>query len=172
MPKVIEAEEAVTTLLPLSSTVTAGWVVHAEPLAPPPGWVENTSLLALPVILKVLLVALSEPLVAITLSPLPVVFQVQPEKVAVPFTVATALVQPLRVPEPVALLNVTVAAVVTVLPNASSTVTTGWIGNAVVVEVAPSGWVVNTSLVAVPKAFTVWVGLSEPEKAEWFVSPP
>ena len=57
-------------------------------------------------------------------------------------------------------------------PAIASAMVSAWIGNAVVVEVAPSGWVVNTSLVAVPKAFTVWVGLSEPEKAEWFVSPP
>src|SRR5207302_691467 len=43
MANVIEAVELVTVLPPLSLTVTAGCVVQAAPLAPPPGCVLNTS---------------------------------------------------------------------------------------------------------------------------------
>ena len=48
MAKVTEAPELVTVLPLASSTVTTGWVVQAAPLAPPPGEVVKTSLVAVP----------------------------------------------------------------------------------------------------------------------------
>ena len=47
-----------TTLPPLSSTLTAGWVPQVAPLAPPPGWVLKASCAAAPTVrLNELLVA-------------------------------------------------------------------------------------------------------------------
>ena len=48
MARVIELVALVTVLPPASSTVTAGWVPQAAPLAPPPGWVVKTSWVAAP----------------------------------------------------------------------------------------------------------------------------
>ena len=39
MARVIELVAVVTKLPETSSTATVGWLVHDEPLAPPPGWV-------------------------------------------------------------------------------------------------------------------------------------
>ena len=62
MARVIELVAVVTTLPPTSSTATVGWVAHAAVLAPPPGWVVKTSLVAVPaVMLNGVLVAVVEP---------------------------------------------------------------------------------------------------------------
>jgi len=58
-----------------------------------------------------------------------------------------------RVPVPVAKVAVIVpVAVVTTLPLASSTLTTGWVENATPLVAVDDGWVVITSWVAVPTA--------------------
>src|SRR5205085_2577666 len=66
MAKLTLALELVTVSPPGSWTLTAGWVPHAVPPVPPPGWVVNASLAAGPTeTLKVELVAeLREPSVA------------------------------------------------------------------------------------------------------------
>ena len=61
----IELVALVTTLPEASSTVTAGWVPQAAPLAPPPGWVLKASWVAVPkVMVKVLLVTVVKPVAA------------------------------------------------------------------------------------------------------------
>ena len=75
---------------------------------------------------------------------------VQPANVARPLVVVGVL-QPVRVPVPEAMARATEAVeLVTVLPEESSTVTTGWVVNAVLFT-APKGWVVTMSFVAAPK---------------------
>ena len=49
--RVIELVALVTTLPEASSTLTAGWVPQAAPLAPPPGWVVKTSWVAVPTVM-------------------------------------------------------------------------------------------------------------------------
>jgi hypothetical protein len=146
-------EESAVTIRPdESSTLTTGCTANATAaVAVALGCVVTISLVATPVILKDWLVAVSEPLVAVTLSPVPTMLHLQPEKVATPPTCATAEVHPLRVPvDPVPVVSVTLFVVLTVLPKASSVVTTGWIGKAAVIAVAPLGCVVNPSACAVP----------------------
>ena len=57
---------AVVTMLPdWSSTLTAGWVPQAAPLAPPPGWVLKTSWVAPPKVMgTLLLVTVVKPVAA------------------------------------------------------------------------------------------------------------
>ena len=75
---------------------------------------------------------------------------VQPANVARPLVVVGVL-QPVREPVPEAMARLTEAAeLVTVLPEESLTVTTGWVVNAVLL-IAPDGWVEMTSCVAAPK---------------------
>ena len=63
--RVIWLVALVTTLPDWSSTVTAGWVPQAAPLAPPPGWALKTSWEAGPkVMVKVLLVTVVKPVAA------------------------------------------------------------------------------------------------------------
>ena len=45
------AVDPVTVLPPASCTVTTGWVVHAVPPVPPPGWVVKASLAAAPTVM-------------------------------------------------------------------------------------------------------------------------
>ena len=62
---VIELVALVTTLPPASSTLTAGWVPQAAPLAPPPGWPVKTNWEALPkVIVNVPLETVVKPFAA------------------------------------------------------------------------------------------------------------
>src|ERR1700736_994496 len=74
----------------------------------------------------------------------------RPAKVATPAMAAT-LVVPARVPEgPEAMGKVTwEVSVVTVLPDASCTVTTGWVAKATVLA-APTGWVVTATWAGTP----------------------
>ena len=63
--RVMEFVALVTTLPDWSSTVTAGWVPKAAPLAPPPGWVVKTSWEPGPkVMVKVVLVTVVKPAAA------------------------------------------------------------------------------------------------------------
>ena len=63
--RVMELVAVVTTLPPTSSTVTAGWVPQAAPLAPPPGWPVKTSWEAPPMVMeKALLVMVVNPVAA------------------------------------------------------------------------------------------------------------
>ena len=51
MPRVTGLVAVVTTLPPLSWTLTAGWVAQVAPLAPPPGWVLKASCAAAPTVM-------------------------------------------------------------------------------------------------------------------------
>ena len=55
--RVMTAELATTVCPSASSTVPTSWVVSAEPLTPLPGCVVKTTLVAVPVAVKALLVA-------------------------------------------------------------------------------------------------------------------
>ena len=68
MPKVTGLVAVVTTLPPLSSTLTAGWVVQVAPLAPPLGWVLKASCAAAPTVM------LND--VLVVLNPAPVALRV------------------------------------------------------------------------------------------------
>ena len=60
--RVIEFVADVTVLPPASWMATTGWADQAVPIVPPPGWVVNPSLDAVPtVMLNVLLIALVRP---------------------------------------------------------------------------------------------------------------
>ena len=62
MARVIELVAVVTTLPDGPRWLTVGWVLQAVPLAPPPGWVVKTSLVAVPtVMLNGVLVAAVSP---------------------------------------------------------------------------------------------------------------
>src|SRR3984893_6511351 len=83
-------------------------------------------------------------------------------KVAMPATAATVVVPERVPPGPLLMATVTVeVSVVTVLPDASCTVTTGWVAKRAVLA-APTGWVVTDSLAAAPGEMakleeTAWV---------------
>src|SRR5207245_8377880 len=83
----------------------------------------------------------------------PVLLRLHPANVATPELAVTGLVVHVRAPPPglVPMARVTLALeVVTVLPPASWTFTTGWIGKTPLAAVAPLGWVVTTRWVAGP----------------------
>ncbi len=96
------------------------------------------------VIANVLDVAVvSEPDVADNVNPIPAVTELNLLNVATPFTALTVAV-PARVPA----LTATVTDAdefVTLFPNASCTVTTGCVANAVPATVEADGWVVNAN---------------------------
>ena len=151
--RVIEALEPETVLPPESWTVTTGWVVKAAPLAAPAGWVVTANLVAAPAVrAKLDVVALVTPVAEAVRVKLPTVpVSLQPAKVAIPEMAVCGLVVQAKVPVPLATARVTAALeVVTVLPLASWTVTTGWVVKAVPLT-APAGWVVTANLVAVPE---------------------
>src|SRR6202035_219329 len=83
-------------------------------------------------------------------------------KVATPATAATVVVPERVPPGPLLMATVTLeVSVVTVLPDASCTVTTGWVAKRAVLA-APTGWVVTASLAAAPAEMakleeTAWV---------------
>ena len=51
MARVMVFVPVFTGLPPTSATLTAGWVVHTAPLAPPPGWVLKASSEAVPIVM-------------------------------------------------------------------------------------------------------------------------
>jgi hypothetical protein len=67
---VMVAWMAVTVLPLASSMVTTGWVTSDVPEIPAAGWVVKTKALGAPVMLKLWLVALRDPLVAVIITPL------------------------------------------------------------------------------------------------------
>ena len=74
-----------------------------------------------------------------------------PEKVATPELAAFGLAVHVRVPVPLVIARVTaLVSLVAVLPEASCTVTTGWVANATP-PVLPLGIVVKASFLAVPR---------------------
>jgi len=105
--------------------------------------------------LKTALIAVVRvPDVAVRVSFVPFLSILQPVKEATPKTAFMPFAVPVqvRMADPVGgvMLRVTVAPlVVTVLPPASWTVTTGWVANTLFAG-APEGWVVKTSFAAVP----------------------
>ena len=149
--KVIGADAVVTTVLPEFSILTTGCALKTTPLLVVPGVVVNTSF-KVPVMEKVPEVAGARPvLVALRLKPVPAVPVIShPAKVATPDTAVTGFVVQFSVPVPEAMDRETEAdEVVTTLPLASSTCTTGWALNVTPLAVLP-GVVVKTSWVAVP----------------------
>jgi hypothetical protein len=64
------ADIAVTMLPVASSKATTGWVASDVPDAPAAGWVVNTKALATPVMLKLALVVVRAPLVAVSVTPI------------------------------------------------------------------------------------------------------
>src|ERR1700741_1569859 len=157
MAKVTFCAEPVTALPPASSSATTGCVGNATPPVELLGLVVKANCVAVPtVMLKVLLGTFVKPsLLADSLYPVPAVLIERPLKVATPFTALTVVV-PLRVPGPpevgvpVVMASMTEAELFsTVLPFASSTVTTGWVGKATP-PVELVGLLVKTNFVAGP----------------------
>src|ERR1700736_6460937 len=71
-------------------------------------------------------------------------------KVAMPATAATVVVPERVPPGPLLMATVTLeVSVVTVLPDASCTVTTGWVAKRAVLA-APTGWVVTATWAGTP----------------------
>src|ERR1700677_3232598 len=84
-----------TVFPPESSTVTTGWVVHGNVLAPPPGWVVKATWVALPTVMEnAVLVPLPRPgelAVSVYVEPaLPTISH--PANVATPVFAATGFV--------------------------------------------------------------------------------
>jgi hypothetical protein len=132
----MEAELPVTVLPPASCTVTTGCVANAMPPVELLGLVVKAIFVAAPtVMLKVLLVALvTPPLDAVSVYPLPALSILHPANVATPDVALTGLLVHVNVPPPafVSIANAIEAVLfVTVLPDASCTVTTGCVVQAV-----------------------------------------
>ncbi len=100
-----------------------------------------------------------EPDVADKVRPVPAVSTFKPTNVATPFTALTVAV-PANVPE-LRVNEIESDDVVTVFPNASCTVTTGCVANAVPATVDAEGCVVNANFDAVAKVMS-----NVPEVAE------
>ena len=170
----------VTTLPPLSSTLTVGWLVQTAPFAPPPGCAVKANWVAVPkVIENWLLVAVESPLAAaLRVYVVPAVPTIwHPAKVATPLTAVTGFVVQLNVaPDPGWLpIDRVIEAlefvpVVMTLPKVSSTLTVGWVVQAAPF-VPPPGCVVKTSWEAVD-GLMVTIGLDasdteDPPEPEW-----
>ena len=127
----------VITFPAASSTATVGCVPNATPPVEPLGCCVNANFAADPtVIVKLLLVAaVSDPSVAVSVYPVPALSILQPAKPATPLLAANGLVvhdnvAPL-VPVPPVIANVTLLLLVVItFPAASSTATVGCVPNA------------------------------------------
>ena len=87
------------------------------------------------------------------------------EKVATPATALTVTVPIVLAPELTVMVTAAVL-LVTVLPEGSWIVMTGWVVNAEPLA-APTAWVVSEAWVAVPKVGAmVWVAEVKPEEAK------
>jgi hypothetical protein len=143
----------VVTVFPDESVMrTTGWVVKAVPAAAPDGWVEIMALDAVPKLSAKLIEVAAVNEVGVKAR---VKLPVAPErtrlvKVATPLTAATVVV-PLKVPVPDAIDATTLTVdEVTVFPEASVILITGWVVKAVPAA-APDGSVVIAACVAAPK---------------------
>ena len=147
-----ELVSVVTVLPPASSTATTGCVSNAAPPAAPAGCVVNTSCDAAPTafVNDALTAEVSEPSLAVNVY-VPTRSMLHDEYVATPSSASTGLVVHVSVAPPgVVSASVTeLVSVVTVLPPASSTATTGWVSNAEPPD-APAGCVVYASFDAGP----------------------
>src|SRR5207244_11292083 len=98
MANVTVLEFDVAGLLLASSIVTAGCVLQATPLAPPPGCVVNTTLVAVPAVMLKLLALLGAVcdglLEAVSVYPVPLLVMAQPLKLATPLDTVTGPVPP------------------------------------------------------------------------------
>jgi hypothetical protein len=138
--------EDVTVVPVASSRVTTGCVVKYAPDTPANGWVVKTICVTGPVMLKLALVVDAKPLaVACNVRFVPVRLPPQPENEAAPPEAFTGLVVHDSVPLLMDNFTETLD-VVTMLPNESSTVTTGCTtkGVAGFTLATPVGWVVKT----------------------------
>src|SRR5579884_1597599 len=140
----------VTTLPAASSMATLGWVDQAVLEEPPPGcWVKASCEAEPAVMVKLAELTLSESVASVAVRlKLPALSILQPEKEATPAVVVAE--QPERVPVPVWMDKVMAFEEDTVLPEASSMLTTGWVDQAVLEE-PPPGWVVKTTWLAEPE---------------------
>jgi hypothetical protein len=154
-PEAIDATtltvEVVTVFSEASVTLITGWVVRATPLTAPNGWVVIIAFEAAPAVSAKLLEVAAVNDVGVKVR---VKFPVVPErtrlvKVATPLTDAT-VVDPLKVPvpEPIEATTLTVDDV-TVLPEASVILITGWVVKATPAA-APDGSVVIIAFEAAP----------------------
>jgi hypothetical protein len=155
VPEAIDAAtltvEVVTVFSEASVTLITGWVVSATPLTAPDGWVVIIAFEVAPAVSAKLLevAAVNDAGVKVRVK-----FPVVPErtrlvKVATPLTAAT-VVNPLKVPVPEAIEATTLAVeVVTVFPEASVILTTGWVVKATPAA-APDGSVVIIAFEAAP----------------------
>jgi hypothetical protein len=154
-PEAIDATtltvEVVTVFSEASVTLITGWVVSATPLTAPDGWVVIIAFEVAPAVSAKLLevAAVNDAGVKVRVK-----FPVVPErtrlvKVATPLTAAT-VVDPLKVPVPEAIEAITLAVeVVTVFPEASVILITGWVVKATPAA-APDGSVVIIAFEAAP----------------------
>ena len=167
---------AVVTVLPEAScTATTGCVVKLAPLVAPAGAVVKATWVAVPgakIRAPVVTELVVRPVVvAVTVNDVACPVNLQPAKVATPEETVTGLVVQLS-PAGVEDTVIELAAVVTVLPSASWTVTTGCVVKLVPL-VAPAGPVVKATWVAAP-AVTVsaWVPEVSPVAAAVMVGLP
>jgi hypothetical protein len=155
VPEAIEATtltvDDVIVFPEASVILITGWVVSATPLTAPDGWVVIAACVAAPTprakLLEVATVSDVGVKARVKLPAVPV--RTRSVKVATPLTAATVVV-PLRVPVPDAIDATTLTVDdVTVFPEASVTLITGWVVKATPAT-APAGCVVIAACVAAP----------------------
>ena len=148
----VTAAVLLVTVLPAASLmVMIGWVVNAEPLAEPAALVVSIAWVATPKVGVMLWVAVAkDPEVKVSVYAVPAVpLMPTSEKVATPATALTVVV-PTVVPLPLTFMIIAAVLVVTVLPEASLIVITGWVVNAEPLAL-PAAAVVSVAWVATPK---------------------
>jgi hypothetical protein len=155
VPEAIEATtltvEVVAVFPGASVTRTTGWVISATPLTAPDGWVVIAACVAAPALSAKLLevAAVSDVGVKVRVKLPAVPERTRLVKVATPLTAATVVV-PLKVPVPEAIDATTLTVDdVTVFPEASVILITGWVVRATPLA-APDGSVVIAACVAAP----------------------
>ncbi len=155
VPEAIDATTLavdVVTVFPDESVIrTTGWVVKDAPAAAPDGSVVIAACVAAPTLSAKLLevAAVNDVGVNVRVKLPAVPERTKSVKVAMPLTAATVVV-PLRVPVPEAIEATTLTVdEVTVFPEASVTLITGWVVRATPLT-APDGWVVIIALEAEP----------------------
>ena len=143
----------VTVLLAMSCTVTWGCGASAAPLTAAPNAVlVNARCVAAPKEARTtsVLSPMAAPLLAWSVYVAAGPVTLQPAKVATPVRVPTVLVVQLTVAAPPLTDNVMAVGVVTVLPPASATVTSGWGASGAPLTAGVNAVLVNTRWVAVP----------------------
>ena len=147
----VTAAVLLVTVPPKASLrVTTGCVVKAEPLALPAAEVVSVAWVAAPTVGVMLWVAVvTLPEVKVSVYAVPAVpLMPTPEKVATPATALTVVV-PTVVPFPLTVMVTAAVLLVTMLPAASLSVTTGWVVKAEPLTL-PAAEVVSVAWLAAP----------------------